>query len=116
VDQKDTLQEKAIEMGQNVLSQTVSFIQNFLEIIPVILTSLPAIFAGLIFVSLATFFLTKDFHVIKKRIEKRLSKERIIKMEIINNEIKKTILGFAKAQLTLISITFVIVLIGLLII
>jgi sporulation integral membrane protein YtvI len=116
VDQKDTLQEKAIEMGQNILGQTVSFIQKFLEIIPVILTALPSIFAGLIFVSLATFFLTKDFHIIKKKIEGKLTEERIKKLKIINNEIKKTVLGFAKAQLTLITITFVIVLIGLFII
>jgi sporulation integral membrane protein YtvI len=116
VDQKDTLEEKAIEMGQNVLEQTVGFIQKFLEIIPVILTALPSIFAGLIFVSLATFFLTKDFHIIKKKIEGKLSEERIKKLRIINSEIKKTVLGFAKAQITLIAITFVIVLIGLFVI
>ena len=114
-EQKDDLQSRALEVGEGLLKGVTTFLQKVIETIPAFIGVLPELFTGLIFVSLATFFLTKDRPMIQAKIKSKLTLGQIENVRKINLEAKKTIIGFIKAQLTLIGMTFVIVLIGLLV-
>jgi sporulation integral membrane protein YtvI len=114
-EQKDDLQSRALEVGEVLIKNITSFLQKIVEIIPGFIGLLPELFTGLIFVSLATFFLTKDKPKISQKIKSKLTNIQLENLQKINLEAKKTIIGFVRAQLTLIGMTFIIVLIGLLI-
>lgn len=113
--QKESVQNTALEAGKTLLDNLVNLLQSFVEYVPNLLGALPGIFAGLLFISLATFFLTKDYEKIKSSIRLKLTDKQLSNIRIVMNEIKKTAFGFVKAQATMVSMTFAIVLIGLLV-
>ncbi len=115
VGQKDTIINNIQNVGTTIGSTVGSFIQNLFGNIPVILSWFPNAATVLIFSLLATFFISKDwdrFSAIGSRLvpEKAKTSGRTVFVDL-----KKALFGFLKAQLTLISITTVIILIGLLI-
>jgi sporulation integral membrane protein YtvI len=115
VGQKDTIIDNIQNVGTTIGSTVGSFIQNLFGNIPVILSWFPNAATVLIFSLLATFFISKDWDrlsAIGSRVvpEKAKTSGRTVLVDL-----KKALFGFLKAQLTLISITTVIILIGLLI-
>jgi sporulation integral membrane protein YtvI len=115
VGQKDTIIDNIQNVGTTIGSTVGSFIQNLFGNIPVILSWFPNAATVLIFSLLATFFISKDwdrFSAIGSRLVPEKAKTSGIKVFV---DLKKALFGFLKAQLTLISITTVIILIGLLI-
>lgn len=115
VGQKDTIIDNIQNVGTTIGSTVGSFIQNLFGNIPVILSWFPNAATVLIFSLLATFFISKDwdrFSAIGSRLvpEKAKTSGKTVFVDL-----KKALFGFLKAQLTLISITTVIILIGLLI-
>ncbi|RAS82485.1 sporulation integral membrane protein YtvI [Priestia endophytica] len=114
--------EQQIAMMTNIqnvgdtLSETVgTFIQRFLQSIPIVFTWLPNAATFFIFSLLATFFISKDLNKLKGKINKVFPPKVKKSLRTIVIELKFALTGFLKAQLTLISITTIIVLIGLLI-
>jgi sporulation integral membrane protein YtvI len=113
--QQDSIMSNIQNVGQKIGSTVGSFIQNFFENIPNIISWFPNAATVIIFSLLATFFISKDWGRLSgygRRILPDKAKESGHKVFI---DLKKALFGFVKAQLTLISITTVIILIGLLI-
>jgi sporulation integral membrane protein YtvI len=113
--QQDSIMSNIQNVGQKIGSTVGSFIKGFFENIPNIISWFPNAATVLIFSLLATFFISKDWDRLSgygRRILPDKAKESGHKVYI---DLKKALFGFVKAQLTLISITTVIILIGLLI-
>jgi sporulation integral membrane protein YtvI len=79
------------------------------------LLSLPNAATVLVISVLAAFFISNDYYRIKKKLSSLLPKLFHSKLEKVIADLKRALFGFVKAQLTLISITAFIVIIGLLI-
>ncbi|SFB17317.1 MULTISPECIES: sporulation integral membrane protein YtvI [unclassified Bacillus (in: firmicutes)] len=115
VGQQDTIMENIQNVGTSIATTVGDFIQNFFGNIPVILSWFPSAATVLIFSLLATFFISKDWFKLTAIGDKLLPERAKYSTKTVFADLKKALFGFLKAQLTLISITTVIILIGLLI-
>lgn len=79
------------------------------------LSSIPNAATVIVISILSAFFISKDYHKIKKGFKSLLPDSYVKKVSHIFVDLQKALFGFIKAQLTLISITAVIVIIGLLV-
>lgn len=111
-------QEKVLEqiqtIGSTIAESGASWLKLLLNSIPSQLGKLPNLATVMIFSLLGTFFISKDWYKLKEKTLK-LAPEKLT--ESSGNVIKglqKALFGFMKAQFTLISITALIVLTGLL--
>jgi sporulation integral membrane protein YtvI len=96
------------QAGQNL-------VLGFLEGIKNILVSLPNLATVLVISLLGAFFITKDFYLWETRIRRLLPRGVNRRMDHILIDLRNALFGFVKAQLTLISLTAAIVIVGLLI-
>jgi sporulation integral membrane protein YtvI len=115
VGQKDTIIDNIQNVGTTIGSTVGSFIQNLFGNIPVILSWFPNAATVLIFSLLATFFISKDWDRLSAIGSRLVPEKAKTSGRTVFVDLKKALFGFLKAQLTLISITTVIILIGLLI-
>jgi sporulation integral membrane protein YtvI len=115
VGQKDTIIDNIQNVGTTIGSTVGSFIQNLFGNIPVILSWFPNAATVLIFSLLATFFISKDWDRLSAIGSRVVPEKAKTSGRTVFVDLKKALFGFLKAQLTLISITTVIILIGLLI-
>ncbi|WP_251549543.1 sporulation integral membrane protein YtvI [Neobacillus muris] len=113
--QKDTIIENIQNVGTKIGTTVGSFIQNLFGNIPNILSWFPNAATVLIFSLLATFFISKDWNRLRVWGSKLLPQKAKHSFNTVFIDLKMALAGFIKAQLTLISITTVIILIGLLI-
>lgn len=113
--QQDTILNNIENAGKSIGTTLGQFIQNFFEKIPNIISWFPNAATVLIFSLLATFFISKDWNRLSAKAEQLLPKRARTSSKTVFTDLKKALFGFVKAQLTLISITTVIILIGLLI-
>lgn len=114
VGQQDTIIKNIQDVGTAIASKVSAWIEAFLRAIPDFLGVLPNIATVLIFSMLATFFISKDWYRLKASCSKILPKKFQTSGRTVYDDLKKALVGFIKAQATLISITAVIVLLGLL--
>lgn len=113
--QQDTIIQNINEIGANIASSLGELFQTVLTKIPAFISWFPNAATVLIFTLLATFFISKDWYKLKKMVGKFIPipiQKSSMKVYI---DLRKALFGFIRAQLTLITITAVIVLIGLLI-
>ena len=94
--------------GTNLTRTVLTGIQGFL-------TSLPNAATVLVISVMSAFFISKDYYKIIGKFRALFPEEYTRKGRRIADDLRKALLGFVKAQFTLISITAVIVIIGLLI-
>jgi sporulation integral membrane protein YtvI len=113
--QQGTIIENIQNVGTRIGTTAGTFIQNLLGIIPNILSWLPNAATVLIFSLLGTFFISKDWYRLSVLGGKLMPDKAKTSGKTVFIDLKKALFGFIKAQLTLISITAVIILIGLLI-
>lgn len=113
--QQDTIISNIQNVGTRIGTTVGTFIQNLFGIIPNIIAWLPNAATVLIFSLLATFFISKDWYRFSKLGGKLLPEKAKTSSRSVFLDLKRALFGFIKAQLTLISITTVIILIGLLI-
>ncbi|PKG24999.1 sporulation integral membrane protein YtvI [Niallia nealsonii] len=113
--QQDTIIANIKNVGEQVGTKMGDFIQGFFQKIPIILSWFPNAASVLIFSLLATFFISKDWTRLATKFGKILPSRVHRSSKTVFFDLKKALLGFIKAQLTLVSITTVIILIGLLI-
>lgn len=113
--QQNTIMENIENVGRTIGSTVGSFIQNFFEKIPNIVSWFPNAATVVIFSLLATFFISKDWNRLSASAVKFLPNKAKSSSKTVFSDLKKALFGFVKAQLTLISITTIIILIGLLI-
>jgi sporulation integral membrane protein YtvI len=113
--QQNTIISNVQNVGKNIGSTIGTFIQNLFGNIPNILSWFPNTATVLIFSLLATFFISKDWHKLTEFGERILPDKAKSSGKTVFIDLKKALFGFIRAQLTLISITTVIILFGLLI-
>ncbi|WP_423799291.1 sporulation integral membrane protein YtvI [Neobacillus sp. SAB-20_R2A] len=113
--QKDTIITNIQNIGKRVGSTVGNFIQGFFGSIPNVISWIPNAATVLIFSLLATFFISKDWYRLKAMGGRLLPQKARTSGKTVFVDLKKALFGFIRAQLTLISITTVIILVGLLI-
>ncbi|MGG3988682.1 sporulation integral membrane protein YtvI [Bacillus smithii] len=113
--QQETILNNIQNVGQKIATSAGEFLKNFFLKLPDLISWIPNAATVLIFSLLATFFISKDWDRLKDRFEKYMPKKARSSSEQVFVDLKKALFGFVRAQLTLISMTAVIVLIGLLI-
>lgn len=113
--QQNTILENIENVGKTIGSTLGDFIQNFFEKVPNIVSWFPNAATVLIFSLLATFFISKDWNKLSATAGKFLPNKAKTSSKTVFTDLKKALFGFVKAQLTLISFTTIIILIGLLI-
>ncbi|NSL51274.1 sporulation integral membrane protein YtvI [Calidifontibacillus erzurumensis] len=114
--QQETIIKNIQDVGSAIASKVSAWIEAVLRAIPDFLSVLPNIATVLIFSLLATFFISKDWYRFKAFFSKIFPKKFQTSGRTVYDDLKKALVGFIKAQATLISITAIIVLLGLLII
>lgn len=115
VQQQDSIMTNIQNVGQQIASTAGSFIQGFFQNIPAIIGWFPNAATVLIFSLLATFFISKDWHRLSMLSGKLLPDKVFHSLKRVLEDLKKALFGFVRAQFTLISLTTITVLIGLLI-
>ncbi|QDP40841.1 sporulation integral membrane protein YtvI [Radiobacillus deserti] len=113
--QQQAIVEQVKHAGENFASNGAAALQNLLENIPVFLGKLPNYITVLIFSLMGTFFISKDWPTYQKVLKSKTPVNIRDSGVKVTDGLKKAFTGYVKAQLTLISITASIVLIGLLI-
>lgn len=113
--QQDTIIKNIQDVGTTIATKVSAWIEAFLRAIPDILGALPNIATVLIFSLLATFFISKDWYRLASYMRKFFPEKFQTSSRTVFVDLKKALFGFIKAQFTLISITAIIVLIGLLV-
>lgn len=113
--QKDTIIGNIQNIGTKIGNTVGNFIQDIVGSIPNIISWFPNAATVLIFSLLATFFISKDWYRLRLLGGKLVPERARTSGKTVFADLKKALFGFIKAQLTLISITTVIILIGLLI-
>lgn len=113
--QQDTIMTNIDKVGEQVGTVMGDFLQSFFLNIPIFLSWFPNAASVLIFSLLATFFISKDWARLSLKFGKFFPSKWLNSSKAVFFELKKALFGFLKAQLTLVSITTVIILIGLLI-
>jgi sporulation integral membrane protein YtvI len=113
--QQETIMANIQNIGGKITQTVGEFIKSFLQSIPALLAWLPDAATVIIFSLLATFFISKDWYRLGKWFQGFIPLKARKSGKTVFADLRKALLGFLQAQLTLISITTVIVLIGLLI-
>ncbi|NEW07760.1 sporulation integral membrane protein YtvI [Paenibacillus sp. SYP-B3998] len=80
-----------------------------------VLASLPNIATLTIIVLLATFFISKDWYALISRYKGIFSETIVKTTKLIRNDLQKALFGYIRAQLILVSLTALVVIIGLLV-
>lgn len=115
VAQQDTIMENVQHIGQSITTAVSEFIQFILKNIPAILGWFPNTITALIFSLMATFFISKDWHRLGGLTAKFLPYKVSSRAKRVVHDLKRALFGFIRAQCTLISLTTITILIGLLI-
>ncbi len=106
--QADELTSDLVQFGQNLIRNILEGFLSFLGAIPIMATAF-------IISLLASFFISKDWPRHSETFIKLVPAHVRLRGSAVLKDLRHAVFGFFKAQLTLISITFVIVLIGFLI-
>ncbi|WP_044339276.1 sporulation integral membrane protein YtvI [Rossellomorea aquimaris] len=113
--QQDTILENVQNAGTKIATSAGDFLQNFFTKLPQLISWIPNAASVLIFAALATFFISKDWYTLSAKAEKVIPGKAMSSGRKVFIDLKKALFGFIRAQFTLISITAIIVLIGLII-
>ncbi|MDA1477585.1 sporulation integral membrane protein YtvI [Bacillus changyiensis] len=113
-DQQESIIAQIQHLTSEITSSTASFLSIILESVSHFFAFLPNTVAALMISLLATFFISKDFHKLTNGIQVALPERLLVGARAVYIELKKALTGFLKAQLTLVGITMILVLIGLL--
>lgn len=113
-------QQNTIVKNIQVISQTITthasqFIQTSLKNMPAIISWFPNTATALIFSLMATFFISKDWYRLLRLTNKVLPQKIYSGGKRLIEDLKHALIGFITAQFTLISLTTMTILIGLLI-
>lgn len=107
------IQEIVQSTSENVLNSVMDFLKNTLTNFLESLKSIPTMMIYVVITILATYFITSDKIYIWDRMEHHIPKKILGKVSTKVHKITTSLGGYLKAELTLIAISFVIVLMGL---
>ncbi|QPC47205.1 sporulation integral membrane protein YtvI [Mangrovibacillus cuniculi] len=110
-----SLNDQLRNLSNQVIAQASQFTQGFLQKLPSLFAWIPNVATVFIFAILATFFISKDWYTYSRKVHRWIPvKAKSGTMQVVT-DLRKAFFGFIRAQLTLVSITGFIVLVGLLI-
>ncbi|MFT9848307.1 sporulation integral membrane protein YtvI [Aneurinibacillus sp. REN35] len=112
---KEKIQENVGKAMTRIAQAGTNITKTFLGGISNLLSSIPNTATVLVISVLSAFFISKDYHKIGAKTKSTIPAEFVQKGARVAEDLRKALLGFIKAQFTLISITATIVIIGLLI-
>lgn len=98
---------------EQVMDGITSFLTSALPAIYDAAAKVPNVVIFVITMLLATFFMTKDYYIIKKFIKAQFSDTIIDKMVLMQHGIFDAIGGYLRTQVILMSLTFIICMVGL---
>src|SRR5690606_1862302 len=113
--QQETIMDSIRSAGNKITETATVFLQSFFLKLPSLVSWIPNAATVLVFSVLATFFISKDQEKLIDLMKKIIPEKVKFSGNKVFVDLKKALFGFVKAQFTLISITLVIVLVGLLI-
>lgn len=113
--QQTAISENLKQIIEQFRSFGTNFLQGLLFQIPVALTFLPESFTILIFIILATFIITNDWHSLMQNFKKIIPQHVHETCKSIWSHLKIAVFGFLKAQLLLILLTAFTIFTGLVI-
>ncbi|MBB6452086.1 sporulation integral membrane protein YtvI [Salirhabdus euzebyi] len=113
--QQTQVMEQIRNIGASITATGQEVLKNILTWIPEQIAGIPNFATVIIFSLLGTFFISKDWYKLVDAYKKITPNKVASSSSTVIKGLQSALLGFVKAQLTLISITAVIVLIGLLI-
>ncbi|GIN74946.1 sporulation integral membrane protein YtvI [Bacillus sp. J14TS2] len=113
--QQGTIMDSISQTGSKITETATNFLQNFFLKLPALVSWIPNAATVLVFSVLATFFISKDQEKLLNLSKKVIPEKIKYSSNRVLADLRKALFGFVKAQCTLISITLVIVLVGLLI-
>jgi sporulation integral membrane protein YtvI len=114
-DQKETVMDNIEKIGTGITTNVTGITQAVINSVSLMIVSLPTFLTVFIFSLLAAFFISKDWYRLTGFLTGIFPEKLTFTVKTVYFELRKALFGFLKAQLTLISITAFIVLIGLLI-
>ncbi|WP_040047681.1 sporulation integral membrane protein YtvI [Bacillus thermotolerans] len=103
------------ETSEQFAAAAGQFIQSFFLKLPLLISWIPDFATSFIFSFLAAFFIIKDWEKLQRHSLNYLPKKIEMSVRKVFNALKKAMFGFFRAQFTLVSITTLIVLAGLLV-
>jgi|SRR5690625_3763761 len=107
------LQESIGNVFQHAASAVGEFFQHILFAIPSSLSFIPESFAAIFFILFAGFLLSADFPRVTTATRKHIPEKVTEKLFDIMFHVKRTTLGYVRAQLILVFISFLLILTGL---
>ncbi|WP_215083762.1 sporulation integral membrane protein YtvI [Exiguobacterium sp. s78] len=114
--QQNTVQNSIQSLGSSLASAIGEGSKSIAMMLQTVLATLPSIALIFVIVLLAWFFIAKDWHQYEMRLKRYEMLPWFARFESVFLSLRSALFGYLKAQLTLITITFFIVLIGLFII
>jgi sporulation integral membrane protein YtvI len=114
-DQQETVMDNIEKIGTGITTNVSGITQGIINGLSLMIVSLPTFLTVFIFSLLAAFFISKDWYRFTGFLTAFFPEKLTFTVKTVYIELRKALFGFLKAQLTLISITAFIVLIGLLI-
>ncbi|MGE5704666.1 MAG: sporulation integral membrane protein YtvI [Clostridia bacterium] len=112
---QETIKETIGKTVTSISQGGKDFAVKFLESLKNLLLSLPNLATVLVISLLGAFFISKDFYLWRGRFRRMLPHGVNSRLDTIIIDLKNALVGFVKAQITLISLTGIIVIVGLLI-
>jgi sporulation integral membrane protein YtvI len=113
--QQETVMDHIEKVGTGITTNVSHITQSIINGISIMIVSLPTILTVFTFSLLAAFFISKDWFRLTGYLTRVFPNKLTMTVQTVYYELRKALFGFLKAQLTLISITALIVLVGLLI-
>ncbi|WP_335872240.1 sporulation integral membrane protein YtvI [Bacillus sp. 2205SS5-2] len=113
--QQGTIIANIQNAGEKIASSAGDFLQTFFQFLPTLFSWIPNAATVIVFTALATFFISKDWDKLRSLAAHYLPIKAKASGKTVFIDLKKALLGFLRAQVTLISITTIIILIGLII-
>lgn len=105
---QDTISESIKEASSKFSGSVTTFLQDFLTSLPALITWIPGAATAIVFILLATFFISKDWRKLSEKVTSQLPTVITSRSGAVLKDLKKAGVGFIKAQFILITVTFVI--------
>jgi sporulation integral membrane protein YtvI len=113
--QQQTIMDNIQKIGSKLTGTLSAIGKGIVSGLTGFISALPNLFAILVFALLGTFFISKDWYKFGDRIQRVIPDRVYENIRTVYRDLKKALLGFLRAQLTLISMTAALNLIGLLV-
>ncbi len=111
---QNTIQSNLRTAGNEIANGVSSLLQWFIDSLFTLVASIPNAAAVFIIALLAAFFISKDWYKLSSRIASLFNSSIRRSADVVWTDLQKALFGYVRAQFIMISITAIVVIIGLL--